>query len=64
MTSSTLTTCSHLEPGGWLELEVLDWKHYSQGDSAIDGNKVLESFDLESEAMIQLGRKLDVGKYL
>lgn len=47
-----------------MEFQELDLKHFSQDNSMKEGNKVLELYNLQSEALSNLGRKLDVGDYI
>ena len=47
-----------------MEFQELDLKHFSQDNSLTEGNKVLELYNLQSEALSNLGRKLDVGDYI
>jgi hypothetical protein len=50
-----------LEDGGWVEFQLLDSKHYARDESINEGNRVLQLYNLQTEALSKVGRKLDVG---
>lgn len=53
-----------LKPGGWVEFQDIDLKHYSEDDSIPQGNHVAEIHDLLIEACDKVGRTLVPGRFL
>ena len=54
----------NLRPGGWVEFQDFDLKHYSEDDSIPEGNNVLAIHDLIIEACEKVGRSLRIGREL
>lgn len=51
-------------PGGWVEFQDFDLKHYSEDNSIPEGNHVLAIHDLVIEACEKTGRSLRIGREL